>query len=211
MLIYRRSGGSSPGSIHVGGAVTIQTMRFHSTLIILLFLPAFGMPSCPMSELKSHIGESHQTVTGLTVEAGKVEEFARAIHDPKSEYLDSGGNDSSEMAGRVAPPTFLRTWYFQRYRPDGIETDYGFDLGLDPAHTIHGEQSYEFSRPVYVGDVLSAETELTDVYQQTGDRGGTMTFVVFQTEFTDEDGQIVACVENTRIETEGAIGDSNNE
>jgi acyl dehydratase len=169
------------------------------------------MPSYPIAELKSHIGESHQTVAELTVEAGKVEEFAHAIYDPKSEYLEGGVSDSVNVEGRVAPPTFLRTWYFQRYRPDGIETDYGFDLGLNPAHTIHGEQSYEFSRPVHVGDTLSAETTLTDVYQRTGDRGGTMTFVVFQTEFTDENDEIVACVENTRIETEGAIGGSDNE
>lgn len=163
------------------------------------------MPSYPLEKLKSSVGRSRKTVEGLTVEAGKVDEFARAIHDPKPEYL---GLDAAQERGldRIpAPPTFLRTWYFERYRPAGMGIDYGFDLGFDPRYTIHGEQSYEFERPVFVGDTLDAETELVDVHQRTGERGGTMTFAVFESVFTDTEGQVVARIQNTRIETEGAI------
>lgn len=167
------------------------------------------MPSYPLDELKARIGETKTTVEGLTVEAGKVDEFANAVHDPNPVYRDS---DAAEAAGcdRIpAPPTFLRTWYFERYRPEGIGVDYGFDLGLDSRHTIHGQQTYEYERPVFVGDTLGAETTLADVYERSGNRGGTMTFVVFETIFTDSDDDPVARVENTRIETEGAIAGDN--
>ncbi|MFC7156911.1 MaoC family dehydratase N-terminal domain-containing protein [Halomarina halobia] len=168
------------------------------------------MPSYPLADLKARIGETKTTVEDLVVEAGKVEEFATAIHDPNPLYRDP---ESAQVAGLdpiPAPPTFLRTWYFPRYRPDGVGIDFGFDLGLDPRHTIHGQQRYEYHRPVFVGDTLSGETTLADVYQRTGSRGGTMTFAVFETTFTADDGTCVARVENTRIETEGAItGDPN--
>lgn len=174
-------------------------------IYLLLATRLFEMPSNSLSELQSRVGESRQTVGELTVEAGKVEEFARAIRDPKPEYIDREAVEEKDYERRPAPPTFLRTWYFQRYRPSGVGIDYGFDLGLDPGHTVHGEQSYEFERPVFVGDTLSAETTFTDVYQRTGDRGGKMTFVVFESVFTDSDDKVVARVENTRIETEAAI------
>lgn len=173
--------------------------------MICLTTKLTGMPSQPLAKLESRIGESRRTVEELTVEAGKVEEFARAIHDPKPEYLDQSSAEKRGYDRQPAPPTFLRTWYFQRYRPSNIGIDYGFDLGLDPGHTVHGEQSYEFERPVFVGDTLSAETTFTDVYQRTGDRGGKMTFVVFETTFTDSEDEVVARIENTRIETGAAI------
>ncbi|MFC6837860.1 FAS1-like dehydratase domain-containing protein [Halomarina ordinaria] len=165
------------------------------------------MPSYPLADLKARIGETKTTVEDLTVEPGKVQEFAAAIHDPNPLYRDPDTARDAGLDHVPAPPTFLRTWYFQRYRPEGVGIDFGFDLGLDPRHTIHGQQRYEYDQPVFVGDTLSGKTTLADVYQRMGSRGGTMTFAVFETTFTAADGTRVARVENTRIETEGAITD----
>lgn len=163
------------------------------------------MPARPISELESLIGTTETTARGLRVETGKVDEFARAITDRKPEYFEESAAKARGLERIPAPPTFLRTWYFDRYRPRGVGTDFGFDLGLDPRYTVHGQQEYRFRRPVYVGDVFTGETTLADVYRQSGNRGGEMTFVVFETEYLNQEGNAVVEVENTRIETSGAI------
>jgi len=159
------------------------------------------MPTKPIHELEAMVGQSHRTVEGLEVEAGKVSEFARAIGDDAgcSQYPAA---DSGEPA--LAPLTFTRTAYFPRYRPSGVDAIRPFALGFQREHRVHGEQEYEFKRPVRVGDVLCGEATLTDIYQREGERGGTMTFAEFEIEYRDADDEPVLTERQTIIETGGA-------
>jgi len=165
------------------------------------------MPEQPLSELKSRVGDTRRTVEGLRVEAGKVSEFANALRDENPIHHDEGVAADRGFDGIPAPLTFTRTAYFPRYRPDGVNDVYGFDLGFREAYTVHGEQAYEYERPLVVGDVLSGETTLVDVFQRDGRRGGTMTFAVRETAFRDRDGDLVVTARSTAIETGGAIDD----
>lgn len=165
------------------------------------------MPTHPISYLETQIGESHKTVEDLQVEAGKVEEFARAIGDDNPAHRDTEAAESQGFKEIPAPLTFLRTSYFPRHRPPGIGDQFGFDLGFRDEYVIHGEHAFEFDRPVHVGDVLSGMTTLIDIYQREGSRGGTMTFAVFETEYRDENEDLVCTERLTRIETGAAIDD----
>ena len=160
------------------------------------------MPTKPLSELKAQIGESVSTVENLEIEAGKVEEFARALRDDNPVFQDKEAARETGYEDIPAPLTFTRVAYFPRYRPDeDIGADLGFDLGLQTENVLHGEQEYEYERPPVVGDVLSGTTTLVDVYQSEGRRGGTMTFCVYETEFHDQDDNLVLTERVTRIET----------
>jgi len=159
------------------------------------------MPSKPISELQSKVGETVKTVNGLRVEAGKVEEFANAIGDENPLFRDEDVAKAEGYDAIPAPLTFTRVAYFDRYRPDDVDEGLGFNLGFDQERVLHGEQAYEYERPAVVGDVLSGETTLTDVYQREGRRGGEMTFAVYVTEFRDEDDDLVLTERVTRIET----------
>lgn len=163
------------------------------------------MPSKPLEDLESLIGQTRKTVHDFKIERGKVEEFARAIDDPDPIYRSRKAALDAGYPAVPAPPTFTRVAYFPRHRPDNIGRDLGFDLGFDPKYVIHGSQEYEYDRPLYVGNVLSGETTLVAVYQKEGTRGGTMTFAELETAFYDEDGDRVQIALNTRIETAGAI------
>lgn len=165
------------------------------------------MPTRPIKELEEQVGESNITVEGLAVEAGKVEEFARAIGDENSVHRDPAAADEQEYPAVPAPLTFTRTNYFPRYRPEKIDHQLGFNLGLRYDRVVHGEHEYEFERPIYVGDVLSGETTLVNVYQREGCRGGAMTFVVYKTEYRDENNNLTLTEWMTRIETGGAINE----
>lgn len=161
------------------------------------------MPAKSMDELESLVGTSVVTVEEFEIEAGKVEEFARAVHDDDPVYRDEEVAKERGFDGIPAPLTFERVSAFPRYRT--VEK-YGIDLGFQEEYTIHGEQAYEYERPVVVGDVLTGTTTLTDVYERNGNRGGTMTFAVLETEYTDEDGELVLTARSTAIETAAAIG-----
>lgn len=164
------------------------------------------MPTKPLGDLEEMVGRSRRTVEGFEVEAGKVAEFARAVTDPDSVFLDARTAHERGHDSIPAPLTFTRVGTFPRYRSEGIES--GFDLGFRPEHVLHGEQSYEYERPVRVGDVLSGTTTLSDLYQREGERAGTMTFAVFETIYTDRNGERVLTERATSIETMGAVDDA---
>ncbi|WP_201289267.1 FAS1-like dehydratase domain-containing protein [Halovenus carboxidivorans] len=155
-----------------------------------------------MEELESLVGTSVVTVEDFEIEAGKVEEFARAVKDDDPVYRDEEVAEERGFDGIPAPLTFERVSMFPRYRT--VER-YGIDLGFQEEYTIHGEQEYEYERPLVVGDVLTGTTTLVDVYERNGNRGGTMTFAVLETEYTDQDGDLVLTARSTAIETGGAI------
>lgn len=151
------------------------------------------------------IGETHNVVEEFVVEAGKVKEFARAVKDDNPAHRSEEAAREQGFAGIPAPLTFTRTAAFPRYRPEGVEEMRPFDLGLDRRYVLHGEQVYEYERPLVVGDVLSGEVTLTDVYQREGSRGGLMTFVEFEINYRDQHDEHVLTVRNTTIETAGAV------
>ena len=166
------------------------------------------MPTKPLEELHDLVGETRRTVEGFEVEPGKVEEFARAVKDDNPAHRDDAAAEAQGFERRPAPLTFSRTAYFPRYRPEGVEAIRPFDLGFRSAYSVHGEQSYEFERPVYVGDTLYADVTLTDVYQREGSAGGEMTFAEFEFEYVDADGDLVFTERQTVIETGRSIDDS---
>lgn len=160
-----------------------------------------------IARLEDRVGETVDSVADLTVEAGKVAEFAAAVGDDDPVFRDPAVARRRGFDRIPAPPTFTRVSMFPRYRPDGAGR-LGFDLGFDIRYELHGEQAYEFTRPVYVGDTLAGRTTLTDVYEREGRQGGTMTFAVLETEYTDEDGELVVTERETLIEAEGSVSAS---
>ena len=164
------------------------------------------MPSKPIEELEALVGESRVTVENFRIERGKVAEFARAITDPNPVFRDERVARDRGYDRIPAPLTFSRVSRFPRYRADDVER-YGFDLGLQREYVLHGEQAYEYERPLQVGDVLTGTTTLADVYQRDGGRAGTMTFAVFETTYRDRDGDLVLTDRATAIETAGAVQD----
>jgi acyl dehydratase len=161
------------------------------------------MPTKSMAELEEMVGRSVTSIEGLEVEPGKVAEFARAITEDNEAFFDEDAAREQGFDSIPAPLTFTRTAYFPRYRPEGVDEVRPFDLGFREGHAVHGEQEYEFHRPVTVGDTLSGTVTLTDVYQREGSRGGQMTFATFEIEYRDQHDDLVITERSTVIETSG--------
>ncbi|MGH7857446.1 MAG: MaoC family dehydratase N-terminal domain-containing protein [Candidatus Binatia bacterium] len=150
-----------------------------------------------MAEQDPRIGRSGKPST-MRVELGKVREFARAIKDDNPIYFDEA-HAEKEAGGVVAPLTFTMTQAFWDEPGNRI------DLGLDMRRVLHGSQEFEYVRPVHAGDRLTAQGRISDVYKKPGKRGGEMTFVVLETEYKNQRGEVTLYSRSTIIETAKAV------
>lgn len=162
------------------------------------------MPHKSIEQLKELIGTSKTVVKGFEIEAGKVAEFAEAIGATDDVYFDESAAVERGHPTIPAPLTFTTTSNFPRYRTATSGT-LGFDFGFDDRYLVHGEQGYDISRPMYVGDTLTGEATVADVYEREGKQGGMMTFASIETAFTDESDEHVVTEHTTLIETAEAI------
>lgn len=160
------------------------------------------MPEKSVTELEEMIGESRVTVKGLTIEAGKVAEFATALRDGNPTYRDADAASEQGLDAISAPLTFTQVARHEHYKPADFDDDgiQGFDLGFDENRTVHGEQEYEYERPALVGETLTGTTTLTDIFQREGSDGA-MTFAELTTEYRNEDGELLVTERRTAIET----------
>ncbi len=147
---------------------------------------------------KSIVGKTGKPFT-MPIEWSKVREFARAIRDPNPVYFNPE-LAKKECGGVPVPPTFLQVaafWMGEDSMPAA-----NFDL----RRILHGEQEFEFLKPIFVGDVLTGTSRIADVYEKAGGRGGKMTFMVTETEYKNQKGEVVAYARGTLVETGQAVG-----
>jgi len=63
---------------------------------------------------------------------------------------------------------------------------------------LNGGDRFEYLEPIRVGDVLRAFTRLCDAYEKQGSRGQLL-FLIFETEFHNQDHKVVVRHTGTRI------------
>ena len=129
----------------------------------------------------------------MRVEFGKIREFARAVKEDNPLYFDE--------ARSLAPPTFLMTmalWI-------GGLGESRSAVKLDLPRVLHGEQEFEYVKPIHGGDVLTFRSRTKEVFEKEGKRGGNMLFVVGETEFRNQHGEVVAYSRSTVIETAAPV------
>jgi len=130
----------------------------------------------------------------VTIERGKIKEFARAIGDLNPFYLDDRVGQASEWGDVIAPPTFMTT--FREAAGDG--GDFLRELGTDLSRLLHGEQEYELHRPIRPGETFLCRSKVVDVYEKSG-RSGPMAFVVRETAVTDRANELVATIRQVTV------------
>jgi len=125
------------------------------------------------------IGKSSSPQT-FEVTREAVQRFMEAAEDPA---LQSGA------PLQYAPPTFPTTF---RMRLPG--------LGLDATRMqlLHGEQEYNYTRPLRIGEQVTCVVRVVDVRERSG-RGGSMTILVMETTGTDSDQQPIFTARSTSI------------
>ena len=130
-----------------------------------------------VDRLKEKIGTKGAAVEAA-VEAGHLKRWAQAIGDSNPRWLTE------------APPTFLVGLAPASYHIPEAE-DYGKGW-------LNGGNKFEYLEPVKVGDKITAQSTLVDVYEKTGG-SGSLLFLVFETEIKNQNGRVVARLRGTGI------------
>jgi acyl dehydratase len=104
---------------------------------------------------RDFIGRAFPPSEPYEVSRVKIKEFAEAIGDPNPVYHDREAAKAAGHPDVIAPPTF----------PIVISLSGGDlldpELGLNFAMVVHGEQRFEYQRPLRAGDVLVTESTIS--------------------------------------------------
>jgi acyl dehydratase len=146
----------------------------------------------PIQVNKAIIGKEYPPYT-VTVERGRIKDFARAIGDANPFHLDDRVGAASEWGDVIAPPTFLTT-----FRDENDTGAMLKDLGVDIGRILHGEQQFEIHRPIRPGETFLCRSRVLDVYEKSG-KSGPMAFVVREMTATDRHNEIVATARHITV------------
>jgi acyl dehydratase len=139
----------------------------------------------PIQINKDLVGKEYPPFV-VTVERGKIKEFARAIGDANAFYLDDKVGAASEWGDIIAPPTFAVT-----FRDETADMGaFLRDLGTDISRILHGEQEFEHYRPMRPGETFLCRSKVLDIYEKSG-KSGAMAFVVRETSIADQTNEVV--------------------
>ena len=130
-----------------------------------------------IDRLRARIGVAGEPLTA-TVEAGHVRRFAEAIGDHNPRWTEE------------APPTFLVA-----LAPASIHLAEAEEYGKG---WLNGGNRFEYHAPVLIGDRITATGQVADVYEKEGSTGNLL-FILFETTFANQRGELVAKLRGTLI------------
>jgi hypothetical protein len=133
--------------------------------------------SSVVDRLRARIGVAAPP-TEATVEAGHLKRFVEAIGDPNPRWT------------KEAPPTFLVA-----LAPVSLHLAEAEEYGKG---WLNGGNRFEYFEPANVGDRITATGRVADVYEKTG-ASGSLLFIIFETEYVNQHGRLVARLRGTGI------------
>jgi acyl dehydratase len=137
----------------------------------------------------------------VVVERGPVTEFAGSVTETSDVYKNDNAARAAGFDAIPVPPTYFFSaaghWgaFPESQAADAVPgrnplMEVIGGLMAKGGMVLHGEQEFTYHRPVVVGDTISSEGKVVDLYEkQTGDR--TMTFLVTENEYRNQDGELV--------------------
>ncbi len=134
-------------------------------------------------------GKEYKEVS-FPVERDRVLQFADAIGEDHPVFRDREAARAAGYEEQLAPPTFVTVMQIMTSGQVVLDQD----LGLNYALVVHGEQEYEWHRPVQVGDVLTAIPRIADIYAK-----GPNEFLVIEAQIRDASGQTVVVGRSTLL------------
>ena len=139
---------------------------------------------------RDFIGRTAPPGNPVEVTRGDIRRFAEAIGDTNPAYVDVDAAKALGYTDVIAPPTFLIA-----ASTGGGGGGFILDpeLGLHFAMVVHGEERFEFVRPVQAGDVLELTQRISDIQAK-----GSNELLTLVTDVTSH-GEPVATITNTIV------------
>ena len=127
------------------------------------------------------IGKEYEEVS-VSVTRERSLAFADAIGERSPVFREQLAARKLGFDEQFAPPTFPVALQIQASRQVANDSD----LGLDYTRVVHGEQEFEWLRPILIGDELSAVPRIADIKSK-----GPLEFLVIESEIKDAGGEVV--------------------
>jgi acyl dehydratase len=140
---------------------------------------------------KDYVGRTFPATAPYEVSRVKVAEFADAIGDPNPVFRDRAAAQAAGYPDVIAPPTFAVVVALASSRT--AVGDPG--LGLNYAMVVHGEQRFDYSRPLHAGDVVTAQSTISAIREV-----GSITMLTTETQIRTVDGEHVCTGFSTLVE-----------
>ncbi len=136
------------------------------------------------------------------VEKGAIRRFADAVDDPNPLYWDEEYARNSRYGSIIAPPGFFG-WPAKQARGAAITSEETGPQRPDLAkagypRVLDGGMEYEFFCPIRAGDTLAVSSMVKDIVEREG-RTGKMIFLITETTYINQNGDVVAKVRGTTI------------
>ncbi len=144
---------------------------------------------------RDYLGRTYPATEPYEVSRVKIAEFASAIGDQNPVYRDRAAAQAAGHPDVPAPPTFPIV--ISMAGSARAVMDPG--LGINYAMVVHGEQRFEYSRPVYAGDVLICQSTISDIREARRN-----VLLTTETKITTVDGEHVCTAYATIVERGGA-------
>ena len=142
--------------------------------------------------------------------------FASSLGETNPAYYDESYAREKGLGGVIAPPTFVTAgshWDpdhglkgVRRIPPPTAKPERsggggggGGGGGRDVSRLLHGEQRFEYHKPLHPGTVLSVTRRPGKRWEKQGKRGGTMQFSESVAEYRDEQGELVVTATSVGI------------
>ena len=136
---------------------------------------------------RSLYGKEHEAGP-FEVTREQIKAFSQSIGDASPIFSDQAAAQAAGYDDVVAPPTFC-TLMVHRVKLPAITLKFGRTRRA-------GGQRVQPRSTIVAGDELTASSHLKDVYPKTG-RSGTMVFIVWETTFRNQRGEVVADVQES--------------
>ncbi len=149
-------------------------------------------------EMRSLIGvESEPSI--FEIEKEPIRRWAEAIGNSNPLYRDEEYAKETKYGGIIAPPGFVGNYSYPVKaggQPRRVQSPFW--------RVLNGGSEYEFFKPVRVGDILTATSQLAELFERQGRPGiGRMLFQVTETTYKNQNGEVVVKTRNTGISYEG--------
>lgn len=141
------------------------------------------------------LGKTFPPSAPYEVSRVKLAEFADAIGDLNPLYRDRAAAQQAGFPDVIAPPTFPIV--ITMASSSAALAAPG--LNLNYAMVVHGEQRFEYSRPLHAGDVVTAQATISDIRDV-----GRNSMMTTTTQISTIDGEHVCTAYSTLVERGGA-------
>jgi len=140
---------------------------------------------------RSKVGHEFPSYT-VDVEKGRLVFFAKAIGETNPVYIDEASARDAGYKTIPAPATFMFSIDL-----DGPEFLPMLKLlNMDIGRILHGSQDFQYLGQVYAGDSITQTSKILDMFDK---KGGALEFVVLESSYTNQDGELVGKAQQTIV------------